>query len=265
MLRALQFAGFAALFAGAVFAQTGTADIHASPPNTIPEMRSRFVRGRFELRNATLVDLIRTAWSVDADKVVGGPDWLGADRFDVTVAAPADSTPETLKTMLRTLLADRFQLVVHRDTRSLRAYAMTVAGKPLLKPADGSGESGCAIGQSTNPGPVAFECRNMTMAAFAKQLSGVREASGYLFNYPVADRTGLQGAWNFRVEWSPRVAQRPDPPARDAKGLPPGRPWSRKVRPSPWSSKWRISSRMTPAIPPFAADTWISSLGAACA
>jgi hypothetical protein len=46
-------------------------------PNTIPEMRSRFARGRYELRNATLVDLIRTAWSVDADKVVGGSDWVG--------------------------------------------------------------------------------------------------------------------------------------------------------------------------------------------
>ena len=47
------------------------------------------------------------------------------------------------------------------------------------------------------------------MPAFANQLRKLREASGYLFNYPVVDRTGLKGAWNFSVQWSARVAQRP--------------------------------------------------------
>ncbi|MGH9647018.1 MAG: TIGR03435 family protein, partial [Bryobacteraceae bacterium] len=67
-MRALACIGFGAFFASAIFAQTpdgartfGIADIHPSPPNTIPEMRSRFSRGRYELRNATLADLIRTA------------------------------------------------------------------------------------------------------------------------------------------------------------------------------------------------------------
>ena len=75
-------------------------------------MRSRFFRGQYEFRNATLVDLIGTAWGVDADKVVGGPDWLDTDRFDVT----ADTSPEAMKKMLRQLLADRFHLVVARKT-----------------------------------------------------------------------------------------------------------------------------------------------------
>jgi uncharacterized protein (TIGR03435 family) len=131
-VRVLACTGFAALFGCAVFAQP-SAEIHPSPPNTILEMRSRFSRGRYELRNATLVDLIRTAWSVDADKVVGGPDWLDTDRFDVITTAPAGSTPENLKTMLRKLLADRFHLVVHKDTRSLPAYAMTAGKKPGVR------------------------------------------------------------------------------------------------------------------------------------
>jgi uncharacterized protein (TIGR03435 family) len=222
--------GFIALFAHAVCAQAGEAtpkfgivDIHTSPPNTLPEIRSRFFRGRYELRNATLVDLIRTAWSVDADKVVGGPDWLDTDRFDVIASAPAGSTPEALKTMLRNLLADRFQLVAHKDTRGLAAYAMTAGKKPQLKPADGSEATGCAIQPSKNPPPprgappepVVLVCSNMTMAAFANQLPNVREASGYLFNYPVVDRTGLKGAWNYTVTWSPRVALRASPAALD--------------------------------------------------
>jgi hypothetical protein len=51
----------AVLWCGAAFAQFGAVDIHPSPPNTIPSMRVRFARGRYELRNASLVDLIRTA------------------------------------------------------------------------------------------------------------------------------------------------------------------------------------------------------------
>jgi uncharacterized protein (TIGR03435 family) len=47
------------------------------------------------------------------------------------------------------------------------------------------------------------------MAVFAKNLPGVRETTGYLFNYPVVDRTGLSGAWNFQVAFTPRIAMRP--------------------------------------------------------
>ena len=220
-MRTLACIGFVALFTRAVFAQApegaskfGIADIHPSPPNTILEMRSRFVRGRYELRNASLVDLIRTAWSVDADKVVGGPDWLDTDRFDVIATAPAGSTPEALHTMLRSLLVDRFHLVARKDTRSLPAYVMTAGKKTQLKPSDGSEEADCKIQQPARL--IVFECRNMTMAAFANQLPSVREASGYLFNYPVVDRTGLKGAWNFTVQWSPRIALRPSPLAPDA-------------------------------------------------
>jgi uncharacterized protein (TIGR03435 family) len=208
-VRAFACAGFSALLAGALFAQTSdSVDIHASPPNSILEMRSRFVRGRYELKNATLVDLIRTAWSVDADKVVGGPDWLDTDRFDLTITAPAGSTAETLKTMLRQILADRFHLVSRSDTRNFPAYVITAGRKPQLKPADESEAAGCKI----EPGePVEYACRNMAIAAFASQLPNVREASGYLFNYPVVDRTGLKGAWDFTVRWSPRVAMRASP------------------------------------------------------
>jgi len=211
-MRALACLAFA-LFARAVFAQP-SADIHPSPPNTILEMRSRFAHGRYELRNATLVDLIRTAWSVDADRVVGGPDWLDTDRFDVIVTAPAGSTPETLKMMLRNLLVDRFHLVARKDTRSLPAYVLTAGKRLQLRLADRSEEAGCKIQQPARLS--VFECRNMTMAAFAKQLPGVREASGYLFNYPVVDRTGLKDAFNYTVQWSPRIALRASPPAADA-------------------------------------------------
>jgi uncharacterized protein (TIGR03435 family) len=196
-------------------AQFTAVDIRPSAPNTILEMRSRSFRGRYELKNATVVDLIKTAWSVDADRVIGGPDWLDTDRFDMIATARPDASSEALKTMLRGLLADRFHLVVREDTRLDPAYAMTVAGKPQLKQAGAEEKTGCETHQ-TGAATVVSECHNITMAAFAKALPGIREASGYLFNYPVADHTGLAGAWDFSLTWSPRLALRANPTQPDA-------------------------------------------------
>lgn len=200
----------------------GDADIHSSAANTIPQMRIRLARGRYELRNATLVDLIRTAWGVDAGNVVGGPDWLDTDRFDVIAPASSNTAPETLRGLLQGLLKDRFHLSLHNGTRDQPVYQITIDKKPALEPADGSEPAACRVQPGANPPPprgappqpVTLICRNMTMAAFAKSLPGIREASGYLFNYPVLDRTGLPGAWNFSLRWHPRQAllQAPPPP-----------------------------------------------------
>ena len=67
-----------------------------------------------------MVDLISSAYGVDPDKVLSGPNWLELDRFDILATAPAGASPEALKTMLQALLADRFQLKVHIDKRSFR-------------------------------------------------------------------------------------------------------------------------------------------------
>ena len=66
-------------------------------------------------------DLIGTAWGVDADKVVGGPDWLDSDRFDVR----APST-EALPVLLRKILTERFQLVAHTEMKGAPAYAISM-------------------------------------------------------------------------------------------------------------------------------------------
>ena len=55
--------------------------------------------GRYELRRATMLDLIRTAYAVDADKVYGGPSWLDYDRFEVVAKAPPSTRPETVRLM----------------------------------------------------------------------------------------------------------------------------------------------------------------------
>ena len=223
-MRIVAFTALGVLIAGAVLAQRAdsppkfdTAQIRPSAPNTILSMRKRFFRGRYELRNASLVDLIQTAWDVDADNVVGGPDWLDLKRFDVIATAPSDSRPETLRSMLRAMLANRFQLAVHQGTKDFPAYAMTVGKKLQIKRASETSENaGCRANQNqTQAEPVLIDCHAMTMAAFAKAIPAMRGVSGYLFNYPVVDRTGLSGVWDFSAKWSPRTLFFPSAPGSD--------------------------------------------------
>lgn len=195
-------------FATAQAIKFDTAEISLSAPDTVLIMRKGFTKGRYELRMARLTDLIRTAWGVDEGNVVGGPEWLDQDRFDVIATAPANANEETLRSMLKTLLDERFQLVVRQDTRSLPRYAMTAGKRPQLKRAASAEEkqSGCTIQAGAILQPVIFTCHSEIMADFATYLGEQWPATEYLFNYRVADRTGLKGAWDFTFQCS-----RPNP------------------------------------------------------
>ena len=85
-------------------------DIHVSAKTQFPFVRTGPVRGgRYEVTNATMVDLIRIAYGFDLDKILGGPSWIELDRFDVTGRLPPESTPESQKLMLQSVLEDRFK------------------------------------------------------------------------------------------------------------------------------------------------------------
>ncbi len=202
------------------------ADVRVSAKTTFPRVRTGPVHGgRYEIKTATMVDLIKIAYDFDTDKVLGGPNWLEMDRFDVIAKVPADSTPETRKAMLQSLLEERFKLVVHKDTKPLPTHALTAGKKLQLKEASGSEETGCrpqtasgppteggirlmtanssGVATTINLGPggtIQFQCRNITMEAFAAGLRGMTGAN--LGPNAVLDETGLKGSWNFDVKWS---------------------------------------------------------------
>src|SRR5437868_6185995 len=169
-----------ALFCSAAFGQNAfdTADVHVSAPVTNPTMRGGALRGgRFEVRTATMVDLISFAYDMESNRVLGGPSWLDWDRFDVAAKAAPGATHEKLILMVQKLLADRFQLVVHKDTKPMPAYALTAGkGKPKMKEASGSGEPACQnVPQKAEPGTVPYvvlSCHHITMAVFADVLEG---------------------------------------------------------------------------------------------
>jgi uncharacterized protein (TIGR03435 family) len=217
MTRALTAVGLAALLVVAASGQSTRpapfelADVHVSPPSTTIAMRVSSRRGRYEIRNATMVDLIRTAYTVDADNVLGGPSWLEYDRFDVVALVPPNTTPDVQKLMLQSLLADRFKLVVRNDTKPVAGLVLSVGkGKHKLKEAaDPSAAPDCQaqpVPSSRSPVPGQFTlpmtavvCRNVTMERFAADLK--RLANGYVTN-AVLDQTGLKGSWDVDVKFT---------------------------------------------------------------
>jgi uncharacterized protein (TIGR03435 family) len=183
------------------------ADIHASSKLLIPRMQGGVVHlGRYELRQATMLDLIATAYGVDPDTVFGGLGWLELDRFDVIAKVPPDTSVEAAKAMLQKILAERFQLVVHRDTKVVPGFALSLdRGKPKLRPANASGDAGCQTSRETSkPGVAPYRlaiCRNITMEEFAAALRGLASVD---ITGPVADLTRLRGNWDFDLKWTDR-------------------------------------------------------------
>ena len=188
------------------------ADVHRSAKLTNPGMRGPILRGtRYEAKDASLVDLIITAWGVQRDRLQGGPAWLDLDRFDIVAKAPAGMPQATANLMLQALLIERFKLKAHNDTRPLPAYSLTAGkGKPKLKEAAApDGPSRCQ-GKPRKEGEEnpynEFACHNMTMEGFAGFIRDVALPAGLLIN-PVVDNTGLKGAWDFDIKFSTRRQQ----------------------------------------------------------
>src|SRR6266850_5669876 len=92
---------------------------------------SVFVRtqpgGRLSVGNNSLRNIIRNAYRLQNFQIVGGPDWINTERWDIVAKADGNTKPEDLLVVLQNLLADRFKLVVHREMRDSPIYALVLA------------------------------------------------------------------------------------------------------------------------------------------
>src|SRR5579872_3569302 len=215
----------AALLPAAAFSQTETApkfeisEIQTSPKTAQPFARGPFYSNpRYEIRFATMLDLVSMAYALDPEKVYGGPSWLEMDRFDVFAKTAGASNGEQRRLMLRALLADRFGLKIHNDTKPMAAFALTAGKHTQLKESDGTGEPGCNFKLDNAPPPssgppagpiqlpvIVYTCRNTSMAAFAGGMLAMAGAGQYFNNRPVADQTGLKGNWDFILKFTPKI------------------------------------------------------------
>jgi len=150
--------------------------------------------GRLDIRAIPMRALIGSAYgNIAEDKVRGGPKWLDTDRFTIVAKMPPSSGGTAVQAMLRSLLADRFQLVVHYEDLPAPVYALIAAKKgPKLEAASGEDRSTCRI--TNAPDRRTYVCANTSMAQFAERLRISR---------PVVDATGIQGSYNFTLTWTP--------------------------------------------------------------
>jgi uncharacterized protein (TIGR03435 family) len=178
--------------------------------------------GMMNSTNTSLADLIKFAYDVHDKQIEGGPKWVDTDKFDVTGKPDAEGIPNPaqLKMMLQKMLAQRFQLMFHREKKELSVYAITVAkGGPKLAATGAQGNLPGFGGARGN-----MMVRNSTIAEWA----GVLQANTLVtLDRPVVDQTGLgDKRWDFQLKFTPDSAQAvsglpaPPPPADDADAPP---------------------------------------------
>jgi uncharacterized protein (TIGR03435 family) len=148
--------------------------------------------GGLKVTNGSLKGIIEMAYDVRDFQISGGPGWLSSRPWDISARSASDEDTFETRRRLQALLAQRFQLRVHRETRELTAFALTVAksGSKLVE------------GESANtPAGIRSGCGQMT-GARASMVNLALYLSRQL-ERPVLDHTGLSGRYDFHLEWTP--------------------------------------------------------------
>jgi uncharacterized protein (TIGR03435 family) len=156
---------------------------------TAPGRSTQNSPAAFRGRNLYLTDLVMSAWGVNEDRIIGGPAWIRNIGWDIDARiATAGATPEQRAHMMQAMLADRFHLVTHRETRTMPIYELTVlkSGIRLQESSEG--------GQSSGPALIRFGSASMSDLA--------RQLSNYV-GREVVDRTGLSGRYAIRLSFAP--------------------------------------------------------------
>jgi bla regulator protein blaR1 len=220
-----------------VAAQVPSFEAASVKRNTSGEQRASFgPRGsQLVVVNNNLFNIIRNAWGIQGNQILGGPDWVRSDgeRFDITAKVPEGAKPAQMLLMMQALLADRFKLKVHRETREVPVYALVMArpdrkiGPQMAPAAFDCTALRAAIERGERPTPPTpngdrpacgartvpgrFLVGGYPIADFARNLSG------FLGGRPVIDRTGLTGIYDLELTWTPEA-----PPAGRDGTPPPG-------------------------------------------
>ncbi len=147
-----------------------------------------------------LAGLVLTAYKLRTFQIEGAPEWRnekGRNQiYDIEARAPGDRTPtvEEVRQMLQTLLAERFQLKFHRETKELPAYNLVVGhNRAKLKPSAPDVES-----RTIRTGRLRTNYSNVTISELVLQI-------GPQFDRPLFDKTGLQGGYDFSLEYMPSL------------------------------------------------------------
>lgn len=155
--------------------------------------------GSCRFGKTTLKEIVAAAYAIPRSEferlIVGGPDWIDKDRFDIEAKADRPLPQEELERMLQTLLADRFGLRLHRETRQVDGYSLVAAkGGAKLKPVE-----------STAPGRIRTTRGSLT--AVGTTMARLAQVLSIPLGQPVVDDTGLTGSYDFMLTWTPSASE----------------------------------------------------------
>jgi uncharacterized protein (TIGR03435 family) len=171
-----------------------------------PGSSARSTAGGMEWRNTTVNNLIRGAYHLNEFQLTGGPKWADTERFNVDAKFPQGMLrgDGQSQQMMQHMLADRFNLVFRLETKMLPQYSLVVAkGGPKVE------RSSDNEGVRSQQGPRQIKAWGTPMSSLAQMLISVVSA-------PVTDHTGLQGQYNFSLEFAPLLdAPRENEPLGD--------------------------------------------------
>lgn len=219
-------------------------EVASIKPNHSADRRSSIMLppGRFTATNATTKMLIEFAYNIKDPQLSGGPPWINSERYDVDAKAEESAVDETrklspderverLRLMVRSLLADRFQLKVGHEKKELPVYVLMVAnnGPKLHESAVPAGDLGGPSPHGGQHQPLKGRMARMspgqiTMAG--APISLLADALSRQLGRNVVDKTGLKGNYDITLQWTPDPSQGPmfKGPANSADGGPPMEP-----------------------------------------
>lgn len=176
--------------------------------------------GRLVATNVPMRVLLRFAYNVQDSRVLGAPDWLGTLRYDVTAKAEGSPPPDQIRLMVRSMLADRLRLVVHREKRETQIYEMTAAkGGLKLEP---SSAGSCQIVDRDHPPappsaatPPPRYCGNVGLGpgqinGWGVPMTRFADALSDMLGRTVVDKTGAVGNFDIIFRFTPDQAMMPN-------------------------------------------------------
>jgi uncharacterized protein (TIGR03435 family) len=202
-----------AMIAGGVVAQAAqppkpafeVASIRRSVSGAFPVGPEARRGGSFVATSATLAWLVRFVYELPDYRLVGGPDWVRRDRFDVEARAGGDASREEIQRMVLALLEDRFQLVIRQEQRQGPVYTLVRArSNNQVGPNLRASAAGCAAPggpgekmeeRRTPNGGVETRRTCASMSALVANFSNALQA-------PVDDKTALMGMWDFELSYT---------------------------------------------------------------
>jgi uncharacterized protein (TIGR03435 family) len=166
--------------------------------------------GGYTAQNVPVKLMISLMYKVPMRQIIGGPDWIDTDRFDVEARADQPHSVDDLHLMFQNLLTDRFNLKFHKETKEGPVYALSVDKSGLKMKADGTGQ---ALAIPIIPGAGgSFNGTRVPMQYLCWWLGQQLQNDGR----PVVDETGLDQSYDFTLSFMPRL-----PPNVSSDSLPP--------------------------------------------